>query len=96
MFKLFNKSRWCGFVVAIFAFVAIAQAAFVLHEIVANHDSGTVCEICVSHAQLGDAVVSDGSLAIQFIVLACLVIATSQPGIQRRPVSVRSRSPPSL
>ena len=96
MRRLLNTSHWRHFVIATFALVAIAQAAFVLHEIVDQHELGTVCEVCVGHAQLDNAIVSNLSLAIQFFACAFLAVSSSQPNIQPRPAAIRSRSPPTL
>jgi hypothetical protein len=94
--RLLNTTHWRDFFIAMFALVAIAQAAFVLHEIIDQHELGSVCEVCVGHAQLDNALVSDLTLALQLFAFVVLAVASSQPNFQRRPVAVRSRSPPTL
>jgi hypothetical protein len=96
MHKTLNSTRSRSLAVAIFALVVLAQVALNVHRVVDEHAPGKVCEICIGHHQLGDAIPHNIVLSAVFIAFAAIsVVVTTHPA-RRQPASIRSRGPPLL
>jgi len=96
MHQTLNTSRFRSLTVAIFALLMLAQIALIVHRVVDEHAPGTVCEICVGHHQLGDALPHDIVMGAVFVAIASVLVAVIALRVRRQPATIRSRGPPLL